>query len=65
MIREGKTYQIPSIMQTSKGKGMRTLNDSLLELVKREVVAPEEAYMKAVAKEELRLAFEREGIKLG
>ncbi|HLV59856.1 MAG TPA: PilT/PilU family type 4a pilus ATPase [Fredinandcohnia sp.] len=64
MIREGKTFQIPTVMQTSKGKGMRTLNDSLLELVRAGVVAPEEAYRKAVAKEELRLALEKEGIRL-
>src|SRR5690606_31295728 len=38
MIREGKTFQIPTVMQTSKGKGMRTLNDSLLELVRAGVV---------------------------
>lgn len=65
LIREGKTFQIPSIMQTSKSKGMRTLNDSLLDLVKREIVEPEEAHRKAVAKDELRLALEKEGIRLG
>lgn len=64
MIREGKTFQIPSIMQTSKSKGMRTLNDSLLELVKNKVVDPMEAYRKSVAKDEFRLALEKEGISL-
>src|SRR6266702_481124 len=33
LIREGKTFQIPSIIQTSKKLGMLTLNDALLELV--------------------------------
>jgi twitching motility protein PilT len=31
MIREGKTFQIPSVMQTGRGSGMMTLSDSLLE----------------------------------
>src|SRR5690606_26140605 len=44
LIREGKTFQIPSVMQTSKAKGMCTLNDSLLDLVKKGLVEPAEAY---------------------
>src|SRR2546422_146855 len=35
LIREGKTFQIPSIMQTSKQLGMVTLNDALLDLVEK------------------------------
>jgi twitching motility protein PilT len=50
LIREGKTFQIPSIMQTSRNIGMCTMNDSLLDLVKRDLVEPKEAYMKAVDK---------------
>ncbi len=50
LIRESKTYQIPSIIQTSGKMGMTTLNDSLFDLVKRKVVEPKEAYMKAVDK---------------
>jgi twitching motility protein PilT len=48
LIREGKTFQIPSIMQTGKKLGMKMLNDALLELVGRDLVTPEEAYAKAV-----------------
>ncbi|HEU6451111.1 MAG TPA: PilT/PilU family type 4a pilus ATPase, partial [Gemmatimonadaceae bacterium] len=33
LIREGKTFQIPSIMQTSKRLGMIMLNDALIALV--------------------------------
>ena len=47
LIREGKTFQIPSIMQTGKKHGMRLLNDALIDLVKTKVVLPEEAYAKA------------------
>src|SRR5687767_11711141 len=50
LIREGKTFQIPSIMQTNRKAGMVTLNDALLELVDSRLVEPKEAYMKAVEK---------------
>ncbi len=50
LIREGKTFQIPSVMQTSKRLGMVTLNDALLELVDSGQVEPAEAYSKAVEK---------------
>jgi twitching motility protein PilT len=62
LIREGKTFQIPSVMQTAKGIGMATMNDSLLDLVKRGLVEPSEALGKAVAKNELRQLFERNDI---
>jgi len=50
LIREGKTFQIPSIMQTSKRLGMITMNDTLLGLVEEKLVEPKEAYMKSVDK---------------
>jgi len=50
LIREGKTFQIPSIIQTNRKTGMVTLNDALLELVDQGLVEPKEAYMKAVEK---------------
>lgn len=50
LIREGKTFQIPSAMQTGKAKGNVTLNDALLDHVKNKRVEPQEAYIKAVDK---------------
>jgi twitching motility protein PilT len=50
LIREGKTFQIPSIMQTNRKTGMVTLNDALLELVEQKQVEPKEAYLRAVEK---------------
>ena len=50
LIREGKTFQIPSVMQTNRRAGMVTLNDALVDLVDRELVEPKEAYLKAVDK---------------
>ncbi len=64
LIREGKTFQIPSVMQTAKGIGMCTMNDSLLDLVKRGVVEPAEALAKSIAKADLRQMMERNGIAL-
>jgi twitching motility protein PilT len=63
LIREGKTFQIPSIMQTSKSFGMNTMNDALFDLVKRKVVDPMDAYIKAVAKTEFKTMLERGGFK--
>jgi twitching motility protein PilT len=50
LIREGKTFQIPSIIQTSRKLGMVTLNDALIDLVDQKLVEPKEAYMKSVEK---------------
>jgi len=50
LIREGKTFQIPSMIQTNKKLGMVTLNDALMEVVEKKLVEPAEAYMKAVDK---------------
>jgi twitching motility protein PilT len=47
MIREKKTFQIPSVLQTSRNIGMRLLNDSLIELVKSDIVDVDEAIDRA------------------
>jgi twitching motility protein PilT len=62
LIREAKTFQIPSIMQAGKRLGMCQLNDSFLDLAKRKLIEPEEAYAKAVDKAGLIAAFRRGGI---
>jgi twitching motility protein PilT len=50
LIRESKTFQIPSMMQVGRSQGMVALNDALMELVNKKLVEPEEAYVKAVDK---------------
>ena len=50
-------------MQTSRGQGMVTLNDSLLDLVKKKVIEPNEALSKSVARSEMRAMLERAGFK--
>ncbi len=54
IIREKKTFQLFSLMQTSRAQGMITLNDSLIDLVKRGLIDPMEAYIKAVNKSEFK-----------
>lgn len=61
LVREGKTFQIPSIMQTSKKLGMVTLNDALLEHVDAGRVEPREAWTKAVDKSALVQALRTRG----
>jgi hypothetical protein len=64
LIREGKTHQLQSIMQTGGKYGMRLLNDALLELVQKGTVDPAEAYVKAVEKEAFLLQLQHIGVKL-
>jgi twitching motility protein PilT len=64
LIREAKTFQIPSLMQTGKKQGMTLLNDALLELVTKKIVTPEEAYSKAVDKTGFKSALAKAGFNL-
>ncbi|HWC76347.1 MAG TPA: type IV pilus twitching motility protein PilT [Blastocatellia bacterium] len=64
LIREGKTFQIPSSMQTGRALGMVTLNDAMIELVKAGTVAPEEAYKKAVDKSGFEALLKRNNIDI-
>lgn len=50
LIREAKTFQIQSVLQTSKKLGMVTLNDALIHYVDSGEVEPKEAFMKCVDK---------------
>ncbi len=64
LIREAKTFQIPSLMQTGKKQGMTLLNDALLELVTKKIVSPQEAYSKAVDRTGFKSALAKAGISL-
>jgi twitching motility protein PilT len=64
LIREAKVFQINSTIQTSRRQGMCLMNDSLLDLVKRKVVEPREAYAKAVDKAGLASVFTANGIEM-
>ncbi len=62
LIREGKTFQIPSIMQTGRGLGMVTMNDSLFSLVQSRQVEAKEAWLKATDKTGLLMMFKNANI---
>ena len=47
LIREGKTYQIPSVMQMNRGKGMQAMDEHLAELVKENKITEDEAVLHA------------------
>ena len=64
LIREGKTFQIASAMQTGRAHGMVMLNDALMDLVKKGLVEPRDAYIKAVDKSGFESLLKREGLKL-
>ncbi len=50
LIRDAKTFQIASIMQTGKAIGMQTLDDAIQDLLNKKWISPEEAYEKAIDK---------------
>jgi len=50
LIREGKTYQVSSSMQTGKKFGMQTLDDAIMELLEKGQIDADEAYLKCVDK---------------
>jgi twitching motility protein PilT len=50
LIRENKTYQIPSIIQTGRKYGMMSLDDCIMDYLKRGWISPEEAFIKAIDK---------------
>ncbi|MBE9547463.1 MAG: PilT/PilU family type 4a pilus ATPase, partial [Proteobacteria bacterium] len=54
LIREGKTYQIPSMIQTGKKFGMQLLDDSIMDLYKKGWISADEAYNKCNEKNRFR-----------
>ncbi len=54
LIREGKTFQLPSAIQTGKKYGMQTLDDAIMDLLKAGIISGDEAYMKCVDKEKFK-----------
>src|SRR5437762_705289 len=54
VIRENKTYMLPGIIQTGKKQGMRLMDDTLIDLYQRGLIAAEEAYARAEQKDVVR-----------
>jgi twitching motility protein PilT len=47
LIREGKTHQIPSVIQTGKKYGMKLLDDAIMELYEKGWISADDAYLKS------------------
>jgi twitching motility protein PilT len=54
LIREGKTYQIPNVIQTGAQHGMQTMNQALKGLYQKELITLEVALAKSNDPDELR-----------
>lgn len=50
LIREGKTFQLLSVMQTGKKFGMQTLDDAIVAYLDKKMISPDEAYSNCVEK---------------
>lgn len=62
LIREEKTHQIDSVIASSAGAGMRTMDQSLHRLVKEGTISKEVALQHAIHQEALKKRFETEGM---
>ncbi|RMF89412.1 MAG: type IV pili twitching motility protein PilT, partial [Nitrospinota bacterium] len=47
LIRERKTFQIPSVLQSNRSLGMQTMDMALLDLLQQGAITPEAAYAAA------------------
>jgi len=59
LIREAKTYQIPSMVQTGKKYGMQLLDDGIMNLLKKGWISADEAYTKCNDKAKFRPLLKR------
>ncbi|WP_022850966.1 type IV pilus twitching motility protein PilT [Limisalsivibrio acetivorans] len=50
LIREGKTFQIPSSIQTGRGEGMQLMDQAIKDHLEAGIISPEEAYSKCFDK---------------
>ena len=62
LIREEKTHQIDSVIAAGGAEGMRTMDQSLFDLVKSGRVAKEMALQYSIHQEALKKRFETEGL---
>jgi len=59
LVRERKTFQLPSVMQTGRKEGMQTLDDAILKLLKDGRVSEEEAQLYLASRDPLGAATAR------
>jgi twitching motility protein PilT len=54
LVREGKTHQIPGMIQVGKKKGNQPLDDAIMDHLRTTRISPEEAYDKSIDKKKFR-----------
>ena len=59
LIREGKIFQIPSVLQTGKQLGMQMLDTDIMKYYKDGIISAEEAYYKANDKQLFEKSLEK------
>jgi len=60
MIKDGKTFQIPSMMQTGKSVGMLVLDNSIEELLKEDIISAKNASANADKPERFKMQLAKE-----
>jgi twitching motility protein PilT len=61
LVREGKTFQLPSVIQTGTKEGMQTIEQGLCQLVRAGRVSFDQAFEKAPDKEAFQKVLEDNG----
>jgi twitching motility protein PilT len=62
LIRDDKAHQIYSIIQTGGKFGMRTMNQSLVELVTHGTITRDESFNRTTDPDDIARSFEKRGM---
>jgi len=57
LIRDGKTFQIPSVIQTGVAQGMQKMDDAIVDLLKAKKITQDEAFRRAHNKKDIEFAM--------
>jgi twitching motility protein PilT len=60
LIRDGKVFQIPSMMQMGKAVGMQIMDESIMSLFQAGTISANEAYLNANNKAPFKPLMEKE-----
>jgi twitching motility protein PilT len=64
LIREGKTFQIASMMQAGRSLGMQTNSDAMMALITNGLISPAEGFRRAVNQSVMKQIIERAGLSI-
>ena len=54
LIRDAKTFQIPTVLQTGKKYGMQSLDDAIMDLLENGIISADDAYLHGLDKQRFR-----------